>query len=154
MVFYHSNKNKKKTLDDTGEQYWKKDEKERKQRKMEREAMKSPSLTHHHHDKHELTAQGLHKNGLFHQQTRELSLLNWDYNRPLEMGSYCLWMFSHWWAHQDAIDRSKTMVTQMALVKSNESKNNTKGPDCGENVCKESWGWQRGKGDLKVWEWE
>lgn len=27
----------------------------------------------------QLSTQGLHKNGLFHQQSWELSLLNWDY---------------------------------------------------------------------------
>lgn len=53
---------------------------------------------------------------------------------------------THSRAHQDAMESSKTMVTQMTLVKFNESKNDTKGPDCGKVFCKENWVW---KGRLK-----
>lgn len=97
----------------------------------------------HSHCKHEFTAavlstQGLHKTGLFNKPSQHSPCWTATPDRFLEIGSHCLWMFARWWAYQAAEDSPKAMVAQMALVKFSESKNNTKGQDCGKGFAKRS----------------
>lgn len=71
----------------------------------------------------------LHKNGLINSQVwLELSPHHWNilYWQIQGKVGHSLWLRAHWWSHQTLMSSFNVVVTQMFLVKLNESQNKMK----------------------------